>query len=653
MISLYTNEKCSNDKYNQIVEYLKQDNSYWLNNNKWDFTEKCFAGNRIGGARYLDFTEIKSEIVKNELKYYVLFNYKENKLKIKYILNTSCRFKDLGSFLDKYYHGVSIYSILNKNNLMTKWSNYLFNVAKLTNTTNLSLGTDSLSRIYDFLDRYYDEREETAKDTWNANNIKGARIPATFRTAQLDFTEIPKYYREEIKRYFLTIITKKSWTNCSSYLVYLKYFFDKFYANEYKDGFLENINRADIEKYIYWVNTDHKDKNATYKSKYISYIRTILEYMQIAEYNKAPKKEICRLMYQDDIPRRELHKDEVKKAKFIPEPIIQQIDDNINDLDTPELIPIYILLRETGWRGTDILNLRYYNCLEQIWNSKEEKYNYYLCGEITKTGIAELKIPIRDYVADVVTKCIEEARKLSTEENNPNKYLFNIYEGKFKGRPIGRYPITESIRNLITSKDIKDVNGNYYHFILHSLRHTRAKEYTEQGVGISVIQQLLGHQSLQMTAHYAAVTENTLYEKWKATEKLDLFKVNIETKAIEAVDLSGDSNENIIRYEYVRQNLDAVTVPFGICFKSEKIACKKQINHCLACVDFCTTEKNIPEYKAEIKRVQEQIKISEQHGRISWIAKNTEYLELLEMLLKKIEQEKIVHKNGNSREEQN
>jgi len=111
---------------------------------------------------------------------------------------------------------------------------------------------------------------------------------------------------------------------------------------------------------------------------------------------------------------------------------------------------------------------------------------------------------------------------------------------------------------------------NYELKTYQPLRHTRAKEYVEQGMGISIIQQILGHQSLQMTVHYATVTENTLYEKWKNTEDLDLFRVNTETNNLEQVDLSSDDGENLIRYEYVKKNLDAVRVPFGVCFKPSK-----------------------------------------------------------------------------------
>ena len=155
----------------------------------------------------------------------------------------------------------------------------------------------------------------------------------------------------------------------------------------------------------------------------------------------------------------------------MPAPVLQQLDNNIMELDRPEVIPIYVLLRETGWRGIDILNLRYNNCLEKIWNSKEEKYNYYLCGEITKTGITQLKIPIREKVANMVEKEINKAKEISTDDNNPNKYLFNVYEGKRKGRPINKDKLLNSIKRLIKEKDIRDENGDLFHFKPHALRH--------------------------------------------------------------------------------------------------------------------------------------------------------------------------------------
>jgi integrase len=558
--------------------------------------------------------------------------------------------------LSKFFDGkVVTLKDLDKKLLFSKWKLFLLNNG-ITYLDTQTRYVNLTNVLIDFIKDFYDDREETEKDIWYSKNINGAKIPASgsnhTNNNAINFSKIPVYYRNIVKRYFKTIITKKSWNHCFQILNNLNYFFEKFYSNGYTDGFIENLSRQDIENYLYWVGNNYKNKNATYKSKFISYIRTFLEYIQMAQYDKAPKKEISFLIFQDDIPKREYVQDEMRRVKFVPEPILKQLDNNIKDLDRPQYIPIYILLRETGWRGTDILNLRYYNCLEQIWNNKEEKYNYYLCGEITKTGIAQLKIPIRDKVAEMVQKAIDKAKKLSNEENNPKKYLFNTYEGKLKGKPLSKATLLNTIKRLINQKEIIDPNTNkLYHFRLHSLRHTRAKEYVEQGMGISVIQQILGHRSLQMTVHYATVAENTLYEKWKDTEDLDLFRVNAETHELEQVDLSSDDGENLIRYEYVKKNLDAVRVPFGVCFKPSKVPCKQQMNFCLTCGSFCTTTENIPEYEEEINKVKKQIEVSERVGRELWADKNRKYLELLEETLDKVKTQKIVHKNGKSREE--
>jgi integrase len=639
-------------KYEEIMEYLKQDNGYWLENDKWDLNNELLFGEKKklnNGIRYIDFLGIKNIIVKNEIKYYFVFNLKEKYLTAKGLF----RLRTPLIHFSKFYKYKSMLDI-DKEKLYSQWKLYLINngvAFKLTETTYFSF-TNSL---IDFIKEFYDDREEIEKDIWYSKNIKGAKIPASGASHgnnnAINFSYVPMYYRETVKRYFKTIITKKSWNHCFQILNNLNYFFEKFYENDYTDGFLEDLLREDIENYLYWVNNDYKGNNATYKSKFISYVRTFLEYIQIAQYDKAPKKEVSFLIFQDDIPKRELNKDEVKKAKFVPEPILKQLDNNIMDLDRPQYIPIYILLRETGWRGTDILNLRYHNCLEQIWNSKEQQYNYYLCGEITKTGIAQLKIPIRDKVAEMVQKAINKAKELSTEENNQKKYLFNTYEGKLKGKPLAKYSLLNTIMRLIEQKDIRDVNDELYHFRLHSLRHTRAKEYVEQGMGISIIQQILGHQSLQMTVHYTTVTENVLYEKWKNTEDLELFKVDTKTNELEKVDLSSDTGENLIRYEYVKKNLDAVRVPFGVCFKASKLPCKQQMNHCLTCASFCTTTENIPEYEEEIDHVKKQIDISERCGRELWAEKNKTYLKLLEDTLTRVKEQKIIHKNGKSREE--
>ncbi|MBB6716833.1 tyrosine-type recombinase/integrase [Clostridium gasigenes] len=636
-------------KYDEIIEYLKQDNGYWLENDKWDFYSNFeYDLDFAKGKKYLDFNTISNEKLILELKYSLLFGVKNKYFQPIYIISA---FQAFLRKIEKYNTENNIESIINID--VNRFKLFLMNIENLTESTTNCYTKYIISFKHILID-FYDEREEVEKDIWYYKKIQGVKIPASDNRGTLnsiDFRVIPEFYRDIVKRYLISFITKRSVSHCQNVYKTIKVFFNIFYKLGYKDGFLKELTRYDIEKYLYTVSNEYKDKNVTYVNKFISYPRTFLEYIQMAQYKEAPKKEASLLIFEDDIPKRERDSDRLKRVKFIPEPILKQLDNNIMDLDRPQFIPIYILLRETGWRGTDILNLRYHNCLEQIWNNKDKDYNYYLCGEITKTGIAELKIPIRDKVAEMIQKTINKTKELSTEENNPNKFLFNIYEGKLKGRPLLKGSLLATVKRLIEEKDIRDINGELYHFKSHSLRHTRAKEYVEQGMGISVIQQILGHRSLQMTVHYATVSENVLYEKWRDTEDLELFKVDIVTNKLIEVDTSTDTGENLIRYEYVKKNLDAVRVPFGVCFKASKLPCKQQMNHCLTCASFCTTTENIPEYEEEIQKVKSQIEISDKFGRELWAEKNKGYLELLQKTLDKVIEHKLVHKNAKSRED--
>ena len=80
------------------------------------------------------------------------------------------------------------------------------------------------------------------------------------------------------------------------------------------------------------------------------------------------------------------------------------------------------------------------------------------------------------------------------------------------------------------------------------------------------------------------------------------------------------------------------------------MGCKHQMEKCLECPNFCSTKDNILEYEAEIKRVEELIRLSRCISRKDWEEKNTEYLTLLKKMLERIHKEGILHKNGKFRE---
>lgn len=641
-------EAAAQDCFSEIEGYLSSEDGYWLSHDIWMKDSAVFAkrGISLDGTRgdvIADFSTVPAGRVRTELKYYALWSLSMKTISAStFTLNYRPAIKDLGELLQArgYTQGLTE-AVLTEEELSGE------GCAEFRKDTILWI----LSKAKSILADIYDIRDETEKDVWRALRIPGARLSAAQKRAKptLRFTDIPDFYKEAVKRYLRRMVVKRSWSHCSEMLRYVRTFFRLFYENRYEDGFLKNLNRFDIEKYLEWIAEAYEDDNATYTSKAVSFIREFLDYIQMAEYPEAPEKDVYRLIFDDDIPKRERPEDTFEKIKYIPEPVRIQLDANVSAIEPEEMQPLYVLLRETGWRGTDVLNLRYDNCLDYVWYKEEEKYVPYLCGEITKTGIPLLKIPIREDVAEMIEGLKNEATAKSTERNNPDRYLFNTYEGINTGLPYSKMAFVKAVQDMINRQEILGADGKPYHFKTHSLRHTRASEYAEQGMPIGVIQRMLGHCSLQMSLHYAKVSDNVLYKKWKETEALGILHLTAAPPGKELTAVPARK----VSYEHVRKGLDAVRVPFGVCFKPSKLPCKTQLKHCLECASFCSTSENEAEYLEEIRRVGAQIALGKRLGRPEWVDKNQEYLELLMAMAERIRQEGIVHKNGALREEPN
>lgn len=63
-------------KYDEIIEYLSQDNGYWLENDRWDYRKDFFIDGKVRSSCFIDFSTATNEILKNEIKYYIIYSYK-------------------------------------------------------------------------------------------------------------------------------------------------------------------------------------------------------------------------------------------------------------------------------------------------------------------------------------------------------------------------------------------------------------------------------------------------------------------------------------------------------------------------------------------------------------------------------------------------
>jgi integrase len=119
----------------------------------------------------------------------------------------------------------------------------------------------------------------------------------------------------------------------------------------------------------------------------------------------------------------------------------------------PKYLPIVIILRASGWRIGDVLNLRYDTCLEHTSSG------WWLCGDILKTEVMNHKVPLSDEIAIIVQAQCDLVREKVSEEDNPEKYLFPSPTKTRKGRPISERGVREALNRLANTNEIKDDEG--------------------------------------------------------------------------------------------------------------------------------------------------------------------------------------------------
>jgi site-specific recombinase XerD len=86
----------------------------------------------------------------------------------------------------------------------------------------------------------------------------------------------------------------------------------------------------------------------------------------------------------------------------------------------------------------------------------------------------------------------------------------------------GEAPICYSTARSLFVKYLKEAGLAHKGYTVHSLRHTYATELLNAGMRLEVLQQLMGHQDIEMTRRYARLTDRTREEEYfRAMAKIE------------------------------------------------------------------------------------------------------------------------------------
>jgi len=612
-------------KWQEIEETLT---GYWKKD-RWVITDPIFDKFRpprwTSTSKTIDFSRLQPGI-KEEVKFFLIYRIREHTLRLQTAAKYGKQLTYLASFLEHVYPRIKSFTDLKIEKAMIRWRSYLIEQGfKINKDGRLSSYEYEalLQRVYQFMANFYDDREEFEKDVWDVRKIPGARYTQNQAVYLLSFEDIPFPFRPLAKRYLKVRVGIRSLIQCTQDLMSLRLFL-RFIHDQYPDWQdLKSLSRKDIENYLAWYHSYTEGwKEQHYK--YLVNLRSFFDYVQRAEYPEAPEKPHFSLLFKEDFPKRVIKSEE--DIKFIPEGVLKQLEENLEQLTPPEYIPIVILLRATGWRISDILNLRYDNCLDRT------AQGWWLCGDILKTQVLNHRVPITDEVAAVVQAVVDDIKEKSTPENNPKKLLFVRLEGKRRGRPPEGAVIRRALNRLARKCNIVDDQGRIFHFSNHAFRHTKGVELINNGMNILHVQKWMAHASPEMTLRYARILDSTMRKSWEEATKNGLFRIDPTGRPMK-IDPSDIENEDLIEWEYIRHNLDAVRTPLGYCLKPHKVECKHQLNPCLTCRNLCTTPDFIPQFEAEIREVKAVIERGKAQGRTIWVEKNEALLERYEAIL--------------------
>lgn len=619
------------------VEIKKELKGYW-ENDVWDVKDSFFDQFRtechIYQKRYLRFDRFPTPI-KEEIKFYLAYRLKTREIRLQTAGNYYTGFRLLAGFLDHYYPKIQSIVDIPPDKGKLQWLTFLRKNS--VNPASSKIYMFSLNQLCCFVEQFYDERDEFEKDEWDWRKIPGVTLPVTQSQYRLDFKCIPLPFRPLVKRYVkYRIAASISCSQCATDLMSIRLFLSFIHKCHPKWEDLRRLSRNDMEEYLSWYRYYTKKMKAINR-RYLLCLRWFLQQIQMAQYPEAPEAHIQLLIFKEDLPKAYMVSE--NNIKYIPEGVLQQLDDHMDKLRPPEYIPVVILLRETGWRISDILNLKYDTCVQRT------PQGWFLNGDITKTKVLNHRVPITNEVAAMVKAVAEETKAKSAPDNNPNKYVFIRFDGIRKGRPPQPGTIQDALNRLAKNYDIVDDEGHVFYFKNHAFRHTKGVELINNGMNILHVQKWLAHVSPQMTQLYAKILDETMRKSWEEIKKKGIFRLD-KSGSFKKIDLSEIEDEDLIEWEYIRHNLDAVSMPLGYCLKPKKLECKTQLNPCLSCRNLCTTPDFIPQFEFEIQETKALIERGKEQGRIHWVEKNQALLDRLESVLTMLKYGKIHHKAG-------
>ncbi len=499
---------------------------------------------------------------------------------------------------------------------------------------------------------------ELAKDRWDARKIPGLRYAPHTDSHYVKFVNVPEVFRPLVKDYVKFLLAAgqaaKTLDACACQLGHFFTFFLKRYPDAHT---LHDLTVQDIDTFITHLRAEahlHARKGSEMHIwRHVHHLEGLLNHLERVQSQSKPNEPTVRLIWPHHYPRLNFAISE-QRVKYIPQVVLKQLDSHLRHLP-PAYIPIVIILRASGWRISDVLYLKWDTCLEQDGDK------FCLVGDIQKTRVLGHKIPITQEIAAVIKTQIAWVKQQYTSEENPRRWLFPASKKRnhatsprfLNGEPLQGRSISDGLNHTAMVHQIRDEQGEIFHFRLHAFRHTKAVELINNGMSLLMVQQWMAHASPEMTLIYAKILDETMRTQWEKTVQKGIVQFNDgKPEFVPGKKLLPMARANAFDPERVREHRQNVKMALGSCLKTAKIVCKFVELPCFHCPAYVLTPDDLPALEVYEQQILERIDIGKQVGNVHWTEVNQKNLdERVRPAIALLKQGHIVAKTGKQERE--
>jgi len=352
---------------------------------------------------------------------------------------------------------------------------------------------------------------------------------------------------------------------------------------------LAGIDRELLERYLAELHRQYGDRDV--RARHIGALGTFLSALR--QLKLADDLPTTAMLFPEDYPRRP-----EPLPRAIAEQIMTQVEApaNLDRWDNPACQLITLILIRCGLRITDAVRIGD-DCI--AFDADGSPYLHYYNHKMKRQAL----VPIDEELHALITAQLQ--RNLDRWPAGI-PVLFPRPRANIDGtRPLSTSSYRSGLRSWLERCDIRDEHGQPVHLTPHQWRHTLGTTLINRDVPQHVVQKILDHDSPDMTAHYARLSDKTVREHWDKARKVGATG--------QPVRISPDGPLGDAAWARHRLSRATQALPNGYCQLPLVQTCP-HANSCLTCPMFVTTAEFLPQHHQQLTATRALITRAETDG---------------------------------------